>query len=170
MTTLYILRHAEAQSGTAGGDHERPLTAAGERAALVVGQYMRQQGLQPAIVLCSGAARAQATCSLVLGRLEGRPETTITDELYSCTAEELAAKLRALGTDVASALVVGHNPVLQQLAVSLVHDAEGDALERLNTDLPPGGLVGISFGDHGWGGARRHAGHLTFFVTPQTLV
>jgi phosphohistidine phosphatase len=170
MTMLYILRHAEAQSGTAGGDHERPLSAAGERAALVVGQYMRQQGLQPGLILCSGAARAQATCALVSSRLDLRPETTVTDELYSCTAADLQEKLRALGPDVPSALVIGHNPVLQQLAVSLVHDAEGDALERLNTDLPPGGLVGISFGEHGWRGALRHAGHLTFFVTPRMLV
>lgn len=170
MATIYILRHAEAQAGAAGSDHERPLSARGERAALVIGQYMRQESLQPGLVLCSSANRAQATWALAASRLAVRPETDVSDDLYTCTADDLMERLRLLPGDLASVLIVGHNPVLQQLAVTLVRDAEGDSLERLARDLPPGGFAAISFGDHGWRSVARHGGHLSFFVTPPLLV
>lgn len=170
MATLYILRHAEAQPESPGGDHERPLSARGERAALVIGQYMRQEGLQPGLVLCSGANRAQATWALVASRLDVRPDTEVSDELYQATADDLLQRLRAVDREVATVLLVGHNPVLQQLAVALVRDAEGESLERLAADLPPAGLACIGFGTYGWHAIGRHTGHLHLFVTPRALV
>lgn len=170
MAALYILRHAEAQSATPGGDHERPLSARGERAALVIGQYMRQEGLQPGLVLCSSANRAQSTWALAAGRLDVRPDTEVDTDLYQATADDLLDRLHAVDGDVALVLLIGHNPVLHQLAVTLVREAEGDSLERLAADLPPAGLAGIGFGSYGWHAIGRHTGHLNLFVTPRALV
>ena len=56
--TLLILRHAKAQkdSGTLP-DYQRPLTGRGHRQATAVGEYLRDHGTRPEVVVASSGSR-----------------------------------------------------------------------------------------------------------------
>ena len=62
MRQLILLRHAHAESATAGQDDiARPLSATGLAEARAAGDWLREHGLRPDRVLCSTAARTRET-------------------------------------------------------------------------------------------------------------
>src|SRR5687767_5170630 len=65
MKTLLILRHAKAASDLPVADHDRPLTARGERQAKDVGRWIKEQDMVPQLIVTSTAARAATTAELV---------------------------------------------------------------------------------------------------------
>ena len=121
--TLILLRHAKSDwSAGAAGDHERPLNARGERAAAVVGIYLRQQGLAPDLVLTSTAVRARTTAELVLfhGRIDA--ELRMERELYLADPQTILGVVRRAAGQQQRILLVAHNPGLEELVQAL---AEG---------------------------------------------
>jgi hypothetical protein len=62
MRRLYLLRHAKSSWEDVGlADHDRPLAPRGRRAAKAIGRHLRDSGIEPELVLCSSARRAQET-------------------------------------------------------------------------------------------------------------
>jgi phosphohistidine phosphatase len=120
---LALLRHAKSSwSDSHLDDHDRPLTPRGHRAATRLGLYLRQEGIQPDLVLCSSAARARQTLGL-LG-LATEPEVLVEDELYAAAAAMVLARLRRVSETAQSVLLIGHNPGIQDAAISLASDPE----------------------------------------------
>jgi phosphohistidine phosphatase len=85
-----------------------------------MGVYMRERGLMPDLVLCSSATRACQTLEL-LG-LPADTEVLIEDELYAASATVLIARLRRVGDATRSVLLIGHNPSIQDAAISLARN------------------------------------------------
>ena len=70
MKHLIILRHAKSNwSDLSLSDHDRPLNQRGKNSAPIMGQRLSKKSIQPQIVLCSTAARAQATAQKVLDQI-----------------------------------------------------------------------------------------------------
>ena len=114
--TLYVLRHAKSSWEEPGEeDHERPLARRGREAAGLIARHLEQAGIRPALVLCSTARRARETYEAV--RPSG--ELLVERELYGASSPELLARLRAVPEAVASVMLIGHNPGLQELVVWL---------------------------------------------------
>jgi len=91
-----------------------------------MGVYIRDSGLMPELVLCSSATRACQTLNL-LG-LPADIEVLIEDELYAASATGLFDRLRRVGDATRSVLLIGHNPSIQDAAISLARNP--DALEH----------------------------------------
>ena len=74
----------------------------------------------PEIALVSPAARTKATAEIVLDR--GAPDARLKfpADLYGADPNDVLIRLSKLGDDVSSAMVVGHNPTTQALAVGLL--------------------------------------------------
>jgi len=126
MHQLILLRHAKAAPETAGGsDHERPLTAHGRHAATAIGQAMRQAGLTPEVVLVSTAKRTQQTLEALEAAAlwDEWPNVDALPALYMATPNQIRDLLRELPETVRSALVIGHNPGLHELALTLAGPA-----------------------------------------------
>jgi phosphohistidine phosphatase len=144
MHQLILLRHAKAARETAEtSDHDRPLTAEGRRAAGAVGQAMRKAGLSPDVVLVSSALRTQETLDALetAAVWEERPNIDTLPGLYMATHTQIRDYLRDLPETVRSALVVGHNPGIQELAQILAGPATGrPELARLADGYPPAAL------------------------------
>src|SRR5262249_21561611 len=90
--TLYILRHAKAETGAAGqDDHDRALTERGIEAASAMGHYMLQRGIHPSKILCSTALRARQTLEQILPSIlaNGQSEVGYNDKLYLASANEM---------------------------------------------------------------------------------
>ena len=67
MKKLLLLRHAKSSWGAADlTDFERPLNERGRRDAPLVGEFIREQGLRPDLVISSPAQRTRETIALVI--------------------------------------------------------------------------------------------------------
>lgn len=145
MHQLILLRHAKAAPEAPDlSDHDRPLTPKGRQAALVIGRAMRQAGLAPEVVLVSTATRTQETFeALQEAELwEEWPNTDNLPALYMATANQIRDLLRNLPETVRSALVIGHNPGLQELAASLAgHALPRPELKRIHEGFPTAALA-----------------------------
>lgn len=170
MVTLYLLRHCNAAGGGPGGDHTRPLNAKGRAAAAALGEYLAANAKTPGAVLCSSAERARETWALVAAQLQDPPDAVMQREIYDADGNDIVLALRETGADIASLMVLGHNPTLHQLAFALSRQDEGEALDRLARDFPPGALAEIEFGDGGWAEIAPGSGRLVSLVTPADLV
>jgi phosphohistidine phosphatase len=145
MHQLFLLRHAKAEAQPLGGsDHERKLSEAGRQAATLIGQAMRRAGLAPDVVLVSSATRTQQTFEALeaAGVWDEWPNTDTLPALYMAGAAQLRDMLRDLPETVRSAMVIGHNPGLQELAVSLAGRLpERAELQRLGQNYPTASLT-----------------------------
>jgi phosphohistidine phosphatase len=134
--TLWLLRHAKAVADPpdGGDDFDRVLAPRGRRDAEALGRLFAQHGTGfslggeplPQVAFVSPAARTMATADLVLDGVAPPPRRTSPADLYGGDPEAVLNHLRRLDDGVTSAMVVGHNPVAQWLALELLHiDDEG---------------------------------------------
>jgi phosphohistidine phosphatase len=142
MHQLILFRHAKAARESADvSDHDRPLTADGRRAAGAIGQAMRRAGLAPDVVLVSSALRTQETLDALEAAQvwDERPNIDTLPALYMATHGQIRDFLRDLPETVRSALVVGHNPGLQELAQTLA--GPSSARTKLGEEFPTASLA-----------------------------
>ncbi|HEU4356265.1 MAG TPA: histidine phosphatase family protein [Actinomycetota bacterium] len=143
MTRLHLLRHAKSSWDEPGlADRDRPLAPRGTQAARRMAEHLRTAGVRPDVVLCSPAVRARQTLDLVLPAL-AEPAVLVEDPLYAADADALLDRLRSLPDGTDAAMVIGHNPTLQDLALDLASD--GPDLDRLREKLPTGALSTLAF-------------------------
>jgi phosphohistidine phosphatase len=143
---VWVLRHAKA--GAHGpDDHSRRLTARGTRQATEVGSYLARAPLAgfsvPALVLCSSARRAVQTAELVMAQLVTPVELAVERRLYSADVDDVVEIVRDQSGDVASVLVVGHNPTLQELALELL-ERDDDGRARVEQGFPTAALAVVA--------------------------
>jgi phosphohistidine phosphatase len=164
MRTLYVLRHAKSSWDDASlGDHDRPLTGRGRRAAALIGKHMREEGIRPQLVLCSSATRARQT----LDGLGGGAETVeVGSDLYLASGDELTARLRKLEPELASVMVIGHNPGMQDLVVTLA--TQGADLDRVKEKFPTAALATLVI-DGDWSDLGERDARLVALVFPKDL-
>ena len=112
---LYIVRHAEADSGN-GVDFDRPLNGTGEKQAQWLGKHLKSQRLIPELIIPSPAARASNTASIIAKSLELPGSNIITEpQIYQADLDKLLAVIRRIDPTYQSVLVVGHNTGVSQL-------------------------------------------------------
>jgi phosphohistidine phosphatase len=125
MKTLLILRHAKSSwKDPSLQDHDRPLNKRGKRDAPRMGRFMRHEDLVPDVVLCSTAVRARSTARLALEAADGAAEILLTQELYLAPPSEYVRLLGELDDAFERAMIVGHNPGVEDLVTLLTGDEE----------------------------------------------
>ena len=132
--TVVLVRHAKAESGEEGADHERRLTDGGRRAAAEAGQWLAGRVPAPDAVWCSSAVRAVQTWEAMAPSLRA-PRPTVERDLYLTGARELAERLSGV---TGSVVVVGHNPTMEHLLAILVGELRG---------LRPGAVAVVDAGE-----------------------
>jgi phosphohistidine phosphatase len=164
--TLYLLRHAKSSwDDPALGDHERPLAPRGRRDGKRVAEHLRREEIEPELVLCSSATRAQETLDLIRPAL-GSATVAVEDGLYGASSDELLARLRQVPDEVASVLVIGHNPGLEELALVLA--STGDELGRLEEKFPTAALATLAL-SQAWAPLAAGDATLAAYVVPTQL-
>ena len=163
--TLYLLRHAKSSWDEATiPDRERPLSSRGRRACQLVAEHLRREQITPELVLCSSATRTRETLELIAPGFGLPVEALFEDRLYGASAAELLARLRAVDESVASLLLIGHNPAIQDLARSLVR-TPAKALEGKFPTAALATLVVTS----SWNPLAAGSATLLAFVKPREL-
>jgi phosphohistidine phosphatase len=161
---LFLLRHAKAGWALPGvRDFDRPLEASGRADAEAAGAEMHCRGYVPDITLCSNALRARETLEGIAGHADtGR--VLFCDKLYSDDAAGYLALIHE-NADSGSVLVIGHNPMMEDLAAAISGSGDPSARAALSSGFPTAGLAVIAFP-----GSLKHAspgnGYLEAFYMP----
>jgi phosphohistidine phosphatase len=164
---LYLLRHAKSSWEEPGlADHDRPLARRGRRAAKAIGGYLREQGVEPELVLCSTARRARETLERIEPTL-GRGDVCVEPGLYGAPPAVLLTRLREIPVAVRSVMVIGHNPGLQELALVLAR--HGSSVRELKAKFATGALATLAFRGSGWPALDRGVAELIDFIRPRDL-
>jgi len=166
---LVLLRHAKSSWETAGlADHDRPLAPRGRRAVAALRRHLAGADIAPDLVLCSTARRAVETWDGVAPAWPPGTPVELTRELYGATAADLLRRLGQLPATIGCALVVGHNPGLEDLARGLAGSGPADLLRRLHTKFPTGAVATLLVPEP-WADLRWSTAKLAGYVVPREL-
>jgi phosphohistidine phosphatase len=154
MPTLIVLRHAKADSPLGTPDAYRPLSPRGRRDARAAGDELRAGNRRPDRVICSTALRARQT----LAGLDLDSPVDLEARVYGGDVEDILGLLREQADDPGVLLLIGHNPSLHELVLSLT-DAPGDG-------FPTSATAVITF-DGAWSELAPGTGRLVSMWTPR---
>lgn len=162
MSTLYVLRHAKSSwDDPTLADHDRPLARRGITAAPLIADHMRSEGIDPDVVLCSTARRTRQTLDLLGDAIPADSDVHIEPGLYGASTDALIARLRILPDTAERALVIGHNPGLEQLVSLLAGDRPAK--------FPTAALATLDAAIDRWSDLTNGCARLTAFVRPRDL-
>jgi phosphohistidine phosphatase len=161
MKTLFLLRHAKAENGSAGSpDFDRALNDRGRKEAQAVGTFIQKQTLVLDLVLSSTAKRARETTELVLASANLAVEMRYDQRLYEAGPLQLLEVITQIEEGRSSVLLVGHNPGMEELLQLLT-----GRLEHMAT----GTLAKIDLKVARWNQALEEKGSLDWMVKPKEL-
>ncbi len=172
MRQLLILRHAKSSwDNAARPDADRPLSPRGRRSAAIMRQAMRDLGLAPDMILVSPARRTLETLE-ALEPWDDAPLVEPIDSLYLADVPQLMAALHGVAETVRSVLLIGHNPGLHDLSLSLAGSKAiaggGEAERALAAGFPTMALAEFLVAGSWWE-LREGGGRLVRFLTPRML-
>ena len=125
MKTLLILRHAKSSWKKPDlADHDRPLNKRGKQDAPRMGRLLCDEGLMPEVILCSTAKRALDTAVKVADECGYDGEIRPSRDLYSFGPEPYLDAVSRLDDAYERAMIVGHNPGLEELVGAFSGDYE----------------------------------------------
>jgi phosphohistidine phosphatase len=143
MKTLLVLRHAKSSWDEPGlDDHERPLSPRGEKDAPRMGRLIRDEGLSPELIISSDAERARLTAEAMADAADYTWTILLERRLYHAGPAEIIDVLRkVVEHELATVMIVGHNPALEELVAKVTGERE---------DLPTAALVKIALPINRW--------------------
>ncbi|MFF0629178.1 SixA phosphatase family protein [Streptomyces sp. NPDC004296] len=172
---LIVLRHAKSAWPEGVPDHERPLAGRGRRDAPAAGRWLRQEHCAPDVVVCSTSRRTRETWDRVAAELRpahpppaGPPDAEVLFEprVYQATASTLLQVVRGLPDRWRTALLIGHQPGVQDLVVSLAGGGDDDALARARGKFPTAAVAVLTL-PGGWACLAPGSATLTAFTVPR---
>ena len=169
MKTLTLLRHAKSSwDDTVERDFDRPLNARGYRAAQRMGAEIASLGLAFDTVCASPAVRVKETLAGVEKGAGTRFAPRFEPLIYLASGDTLLEVVHGLDDAAGSALLVGHNPGLEDLLLMLV--PEGGALRaEAALKYPTATLAAIDLPVARWADVVPEIGTLARFIRPRDL-
>lgn len=165
MKKLLLMRHAKSSWGDESlPDFERPLNERGKRDALRIGQELLARNAVPDLIVTSTAVRAIETTRRVCDGLGiDMPKTAQPEPLlYGAPSDRILEIANLIPNTCSCALLVGHNPGMQDLATSL-------AGEWLPEAMKTAAVACILFDVAEWSQANESKGTLEWLLYPGQL-
>ena len=170
MKTLTLLRHAKSGwDDTVQRDFDRPLNPKGRRAAATVGRHLRREGVRFDHVIASPALRVQQTLDEVAGGYGQPIEPHWDRRIYLASAATLIDLIRELPDTATAALLVGHNPGLEDLVLLLVPDAAPGLRDAVEEKYPTASVAELRFAADCWADVAEGGAILHGFTRPRDL-
>ena len=143
--TLLLMRHAKSAYPAGVTDHDRPLAPRGVRQAGLAGEWLRSYAPPIDAVLCSTATRARETLSH--SGLDA--PVTFCERLYDAVPGTVIDVINGVGEDVATLLVIGHEPAIGQVSLGLAsaEDSNEAAARQLSTKFPTSAIAVLRTGE-----------------------
>ena len=121
MKKLYIVRHAQKEDEQFGrDDYDRELSVEGIKDAKNMAEYFASKKLPVDLIVASPASRTKKTAEIFAEALKYKKTIMLNEVLYMAFVNELLETISYTFDTVDSMLLVGHNPSLTALAITLV--------------------------------------------------
>lgn len=167
--TLLLMRHAKSSWDDSGlADFDRPLNKRGKRSARALAPLIA--AWQPHWIGCSTAKRTRQTLLPILDELPAPSEVSLSPALYESNEAAYLRMLRALPSAIDRALVIGHNPVMEDLTHLLIGSAEPRALDHISEKFPTGTLVVLECAITRWSDLAPHCANLLDTIRPRDVL
>ena len=174
MKTLTLLRHAKSgYDDPLLRDFDRPLNDRGRRAAATIGGWMRKALAKGEIadfdhVAASPAVRCRQTIEGVEAGMAARLAPIYEQRIYLASSATLVELVAGFAEHHHHALLVGHNPGLEDLLLELV--PRGSALrDEAETKYPTATLARLDIDIDRWAQVDGGRAVLTHFIRPRDL-
>lgn len=164
---LLVLRHGEAENGSNIEDFDRALALRGYAEVELITNWLLRERYVPELIFGSSAERASAT-AFHAARIFELDETQIAvdQSLYLATKMILLDLISKLPEEANSAMIVGHNPGLEDL-VSAVGGY--DSFTNAGGKIATGTVACLEFEGH-WGEIMPALPTLKFLKRPLDVV
>ena len=141
-------------------DIDRPLNKRGKKDAPEMGRRLAAQKIMPEMIISSPARRARKTADQLAKALGlCKKNIVIREEIYGASVDELLEIIQSIDDDVASVIIVGHNPETT-VVVNILGDLDVD-------NVPTCGVVAYDFTVSSWQEIKKGSGTLVFFDYPR---
>lgn len=170
MTLLTVLRHAKSSwDDDTLDDFDRPLNERGHKAARRMGRELKRRKVRFDHVIASPAVRVRETIE-ELGKGYGKlPDGQFDPQIYDSSVETLLHVVRRIPETAHAPLLVGHNPVLQQLLLALARE-DGDGLRgRVAEKYPTAAVAIVEFSAARWREVETRSGTIVELILPREL-
>ncbi|MFI1422544.1 SixA phosphatase family protein [Streptomyces sp. NPDC020731] len=164
---LVVLRHAKSARPEGVTDHERPLDPRGRRDAPAAGRALAEADCLPGLALCSTAVRARRTWELAAAQWGTPPPVRHDPRLYHADIPALLDVVRETPAEVETLLLIGHNPGLEDLVLTLAGDGLDDTLDRVRVKFPTSAIAVLSWRGAAWRDLAPGAALLTAMTVPR---
>ena len=158
------MRHAKSDYPNGVADHDRPLASRGIREAGLAGDWLRAH--VPAVdqVLCSSATRTRQT----LERTGVAAPVAYSERLYGATPGTLIAEINQVTDEIATLLVIGHEPTMSQVALGLADPDRSDraAADQISIKYPTSAIAVLRV-PGSWSALELGGAELTSFHVPR---
>jgi phosphohistidine phosphatase len=124
-----------------------------------MGEFFRQEKVSPDLILSSCAMRARETTDIIVRSAKLRSDLRFDERIYEASVDRLLEVVTQIEKDVRSALIVGHNPGLEELLSALTAQSE---------TMPTATLAKITFKSANWNNTVK-GGALEWVVRPKEL-
>tara|TARA_Y100001935_G_scaffold188464_1_gene156823 strand:+ start:290 stop:805 length:516 start_codon:yes stop_codon:yes gene_type:complete len=162
MLSLIIFRHAKSDWNTDSiGDHDRPLTQRGERAARTMGNFLSAIGKIPDLALTSPAKRAYDTLDLASRQGSWGCSIMTKPEIYENDIDHVIKLLHSFRKDPKSLLITGHEPTCSQIVSFFTGGSK--------IYFPTGTMAKIDFDLDSWVDIESGNGELRWLMPPKLL-
>jgi len=162
MKTLLLMRHAKSSWDEAGlADFDRPLNDRGRRAAPFMGEVLRREGLVPDVIVSSPAERARQTTDSVVAAGDFDRRIVFDENIYEASANALRQVAERLEESAGSAMLVGHNPGMEDFIRYLTGEIE---------PMPTAAVAVISLEVETWADVTGRCGRLEMVLRPRDLM
>ena len=167
MKRLYLLRHAKTEPDNRAGDHARVLTERGRADAALIGREIARLGYRPHLILASTSRRTVQTLDILTPFLAPSPAARLEPSLYLAAAPTILHRAGAITEDAGSVLFIGHNPGMEDLAITLAGDS--DLGVRAAEKFPTACFAAFESDASNWRDAARGAWRALTIIRPADL-
>lgn len=159
MKKLYILRHTKKEDEDLNiDDYDRNLSKEGIEEAEKIAKSFANKNLQIDLIVTSPASRTRQTAEIFGKYLDYKKNIMLNDVLYMAFVNELLETISYTFDTIDSMMIVGHNPSLTALAVTLVGFKE---------KFQMGGIMEIDFDCDSWIDISKENARLISYEVPK---
>jgi phosphohistidine phosphatase len=121
MKKLYIVRHTQKEDINSNtDDYDRELSKEGIESANAIAQLIANKNEKIDLIVASPAIRTRTTAEIIAKEINYRKAVMYNEVLYMAFVNELLETITYTFDTVNTMVLVGHNPSLTALAVTLV--------------------------------------------------
>jgi len=158
MKKLYIVRHTHKAKEKAGqDDYDRELSQEGLEEATQIAKKLCSTSIKTDLIVSSPAVRTRQTAEIFADILNYDKSIMYNEVLYLAFVNELIETISYTFDTVDTMILIGHNPSLTALAITLI-----DFKEKFEI----GGVMEIEFNCNSWIDIGKENAKLVSYILP----